>query len=108
MNKNFLPIKLITFLLLCTLSACVQPTSMSTGHELRIIGSDASGYGYEIWKEGKRLIRQENLPTFEGIVRCPDRACAQRIGEVILQKLNEGQFPPTMEREEIEKLMEME
>lgn len=105
MQAYLLPIKLFTFLLLCTLSACVQPESAPTDHELRIIGTEASGYGYEIWKEGKCLIRQENLPTFEGEMRCPNKDCAKRIGAVVLQKLDAGHFPPTVEREEIESLL---
>ncbi|MEZ4849109.1 MAG: DUF4907 domain-containing protein [Bacteroidia bacterium] len=65
--------------------------------ELRVTGNESIGYGYEIWENGKCRIRQENLPALSGNIRCPSQSCAEKIGQLALnKKMLEGQFPPTL------------
>ncbi len=93
-------------LILVVLPSCMQVSAEEKTIQVRVIGDPDEGYGYELWQEGKRLIRQENLPALPGNVRCPDSTCARRIGQLAARRIEEGHFPPTLKREEVEALMQ--
>ena len=102
MKSALLPTWTLCWFLL--FGACQPHVSESSTVEVRLIEVKEAGYGYEIWQQGKRLIRQESLPSLPGKVVCPDQACAERVGNAVAQQIRTGHFPPTLSREEVERL----
>lgn len=81
--------------------AC-QPVPPDPGFRVEVVGTEAEGFGYSIWQGEKCLIRQPYLPALPGRVRCPDPACAERVGQLTVARLESGAFPPTLSQAEVQ------
>lgn len=62
------------------------------------------GYGYTIYKDGKKLIRQESIPGLEGNRGFARKADAVNVAELVIHKLEQNIFPPTVSSAELERL----
>lgn len=60
-----------------------------------------NGWGYEIYKESKLLINQKNIPAVQGNQVFLTEKEALKVGELVLNKLLQNQFPPTITTEEL-------
>lgn len=72
---------------------------------MRVIPGQGGGYGYEVLQGGKALIRQPFVPAYPGSQGFPDSLSARSAGLRVLQKLQAGQFPPTLSRSEVDSIL---
>ena len=62
------------------------------------------GYGYQILKDGKLIIDQQQIPAVQGNQYFTSEEDAKRTGELALKKIKEQMFPPTISIEELDSL----
>lgn len=72
-------------------------------YEVRTV-ENASGWGYEVWKDGAMVIKQEHIPAVQGIRAFSSQEQAQKAAEIIKAKLEQGIFPPTMSMAELQSI----
>ncbi|MGC4039867.1 MAG: DUF4907 domain-containing protein [Flavobacterium sp.] len=60
-------------------------------------------YGYTISFKEKLIIKQENIPTFEGNYAFKDSSDAKKVMNLVIEKLQQHQSP-TVSKNEIEQL----
>ena len=65
--------------------------------------SEANTWGFEIYADGKRLIRQLSIPSLPGNRGFGTRELARKAGDLMVDKLRQGQMPPTLTKEELQK-----
>jgi hypothetical protein len=82
---------------------CQDDTS-KTAQRIRIISSEGGTFGYEIYSGGKLLIRQANIPGMSGNKGFRRKVDAEKVARLVLEKLDKGIMPPTVEKTEMEKL----
>ena len=75
----------------------------SSVYEVRTV-ENASGWGYEVWKDGAMVIKQEHIPAVQGIRAFSSQEQAQKAAEIIKAKLDQGIFPPTMSMAELQSI----
>ena len=64
----------------------------------------ASGWGYQILKDGKLIINQEQIPAIQGIQFFKSEEDAIKTGELALKKIKGQVFPPTISIQELDSL----
>ena len=62
------------------------------------------GWGYSISEKGKRIIDQQTIPGVPGNQGFQTSEDAQKVAELVIEKLEKGAFPPTVLEEELQKL----
>jgi hypothetical protein len=62
------------------------------------------GWGYRISEKGKQIIDQQTIPGIPGNQGFSSSADAQKVAELVIDKLEKGTFPPTISEEELQKL----
>ena len=72
-------------------------------YEVRTV-ENASGWGYEVWKDGAMVIKQEHIPAVQGIRAFSSQEQAQKAAEIFKAKLEQGIFPPTMSMAELQSI----
>lgn len=73
-------------------------------YKIHITEVAASAYGYQILQNGKVMIDQKNIPAIQGNVAFSSREDAESVANVVLQKIKNGVFPPTISLEELKEL----
>ena len=63
-----------------------------------------NGWGYEIYKGSKLVINQKNIPAVQGNQSFKTETDAIKVGEFVVTKLLQNQFPPTLSLEELTSL----
>lgn len=81
-----------------------RPAPEATGKDmlpvaLRLLPIDG-GWGYEILVDQKVFIHQDCIPAVDSFRTFSSKADAQRIGEMVMEKIKSGQ-KPAVTREEI-------
>lgn len=97
------------FFCLLWLFACgkeAPKTPSSPVLSLRVSVSSHGGYGYEIMENGRTRIRQVHVPAVEGLRGFPDSLSARAAGALMIEKIQAGQFPPTLSREEVMNILD--
>ena len=94
-----------TILLLWTLVAVggvlfLWRTKTTDAYQVRAF-STAAGWGYEVSQDGNALIYQPYKPGVAGKQGFTSEAQAQRVGQRVVSKLRQGQFPPTLRSDEL-------
>ncbi|WP_128544344.1 DUF4907 domain-containing protein [Larkinella soli] len=69
-------------------------------YQLRIFPA-SGGWGYDILANGSTLIHQETIPGETGRRNFRNVEQARRVGKIVIMKLQQGQFPPTVSRQEL-------
>jgi len=72
-------------------------------YQLQVL-STPSGWGYQVFDNGQSLIYQPTVPGVPGNRGFENEELARRVGERIITKLRQGQFPPTITPEELSQL----
>ena len=62
------------------------------------------GWGYRISEKGKQIIDQQTIPGVPGNQGFLTSEDAQKVAELVIEKLEKGAFPPTVSEEELQKL----
>ena len=63
-----------------------------------------NGWGYQIFKGTKLLINQKNFPAVQGNQSFDSESEAIKVGELVVTKLLQNQFPPTVSSDELQSL----
>jgi len=63
-----------------------------------------SGWGYQIYQGSKLVINQLNIPAVQGNQSFKNESDAFRVGDFVLNKIRQKQFPPTITIEELKNL----
>lgn len=72
-------------------------------YELRTIITP-NGWGYQIVHNGKTVINQPTVPGMPGQHGFANEDLARKVGERVVSKLRQGQFPPTLNPSELSQL----
>lgn len=70
--------------------------------EVVLISED--NWGYQLFQKGTMVINQTSIPSVQGIDGFDTKEKAERTAKYILNKLNNGIFPPTVDKEELDSL----
>jgi len=62
------------------------------------------GWGYRISEKGKQIIDQQTIPGVPGNQGFRTTEEAQKVAELVIEKLEKGTFPPTISEAELQKL----
>jgi hypothetical protein len=62
------------------------------------------GWGYQLFKDGKLMIDQKHIPAIQGEQGFSSKENAEITGNYILQKIKNGEFPPTVSLQELDSL----
>ena len=73
-------------------------------YSFRIIGTTGN-FGYQILDAtGKMVINQPNIPAIQGIKGFLSESDARKAAEFVIQKIDNGHFPPTFTVAELDSL----
>lgn len=70
----------------------------------KIIPSGGNTWGYDILVEGKRFIHQPSKPGLPGNQGFASQEKAQKVADLMIQKIKRGEMPPGVSIEEMKKL----
>lgn len=70
----------------------------------KVIGTAATGYGYEVYSDKKKLIHQPTIPGRSGTTGFRTKADSEKVAKLVVEKLKRGEMPPTVTEEELRKL----
>lgn len=68
-----------------------------------IIQADSATYGYSIYADGILYIQQNSIPAIPGNKGFADTATAAKCAQVVIQKIKQGEMPPSLTVEELKK-----
>lgn len=74
-----------------------------THYQYFIIKADSSTYGYSIYANGHQYIYQTTIPAMPGKLGFADTSLARRCAELVIQKIKEGEMPPSISEEELKR-----
>lgn len=63
------------------------------------------GWGYRLYMRYKLLVNQPNIPAISGNILFKKEADAKRIAKLAASKVANGQIPPTLTVDEVQKLL---
>jgi hypothetical protein len=66
--------------------------------------SEHGGYGYKIFNNDKLYINQPMIPSVAGIKGFETKEDAQKVANLVVEKINNGIMPPAVTEEELKKL----
>lgn len=61
-------------------------------------------YGYDVYADGKLMIHQNSIPAMPGNNGFKTKAAAEKVALLVIQKIKNGEMPPTISIEELKKL----
>lgn len=108
---------LITLAILLCLQSCEQNKSSqnkntpsaisidSSGLQVKVIKSN-EGWGYDIYKDGQHFIHQPHMPVVGGKIPFKNEATAIKVGEYVLNKIEQGIMPPSINKTELDSLLQ--
>ena len=69
-----------------------------------IISAPEKTFGYDILVDGKLMIHQPNKPGMAGIRAFDTKQDAEKVAQLVIKKMKNGEMPPTVSSEEMIKL----
>ena len=69
-----------------------------------IISAPEKTFGYDILVDGKIMIHQPNKPGMGGIRAFDTKLDAEKVAKLVVQKMKNGEMPPSVTPEELKKL----
>jgi len=82
----------------------VAHQGVDTLFTMKVIGSDEGGWGYEIYRNNKRLINQTTIPAVGGNKKFVSYEQANKVGDLVLKKLSKRDGLPTIFIKELDSL----
>lgn len=83
-----------------TSAEVTKPTKFS----YRTISANSNTWCYDIMKDGKLFIHQTSIPGIAGSQGFKTKEQASQVAVLVIQKLNDGQMPPTVTEKELKQL----
>ena len=62
------------------------------------------GWGYDIYLNEKKYIHQTTIPSVPGTAGFSSKKDAEKVGNLVLDKINRNEMPPSVTPEELKKL----
>lgn len=69
-----------------------------------IIKADSATYGYSIYADGHLYIQQNSIPAMAGNKGFADTTTAAKCAQLVIQKIKQGEMPPSVTVGELKKL----
>ena len=69
-----------------------------------IISAPEKTFGYDILVDGKLMIHQPNKPGMAGIRAFDTKQGAEKVAQLVIKKMKNGEMPPTVSSDEMIKL----
>lgn len=85
-------------------SAAQAETIAGSTITYKIIGSQADGFGYDVFADGKMLIHQPGIPGQPGTKGFRTKADCEKVAQLVVKKLKNKEMPPTVSEEELRTL----
>lgn len=70
----------------------------------RIFDGEQGTFGYDIYSDGKKLIHQPTIPGVSGTRGFRSKEDAEKIAQLVIEKLKQKLMPPTVTRDELKRL----
>lgn len=70
----------------------------------KITKSETTGYGYAIMMDNRLFINQSTIPGQPGNKGFDTEAAADKVAKLVVYKIKNNQFPPSVTREELDSL----
>ncbi len=70
-----------------------------------IIKAEENTYGYAIYINGDMAIQQTSMPSLPGNLGFKNTAIAEKIAQLVIKKIREGELPPTLSEEEVKSVV---
>ena len=70
----------------------------------KIIPAANKTWCYDILADGKMIIHQPSAPGLPGNEGFKTKAAAKKIAEIVIGKIQNGEMPPTVSKEEMQKI----
>lgn len=70
----------------------------------KVVIVSEGNWGYQLFDRGTMVINQTTIPALQGILGFESKEKADKTARFVLEKINRGEFPPTVSLEELEKL----
>jgi len=71
----------------------------------KIIPSVNHTWGYDIYRGGKMIIHQQNIPGMPGNEGFGKKSQAKKTARLVINKIEHGEMPPTVTPDELKKLL---
>jgi hypothetical protein len=82
----------------------IAQSKTPSAYSFKIIGTTRN-FGYQILDAtGKMVINQPNIPAIQGIKGFSSESDARKAAEFVIQKIDNGHFPPTFTVAELDSL----
>lgn len=69
----------------------------------QLIPSESNTWGYDIFVDGSKIIHQPSRPALPGNSGFDTKEKAQKIANLVIEKIKKGEMPPTISTEEMQK-----
>lgn len=76
----------------------------NVGWSYKVVSISENNWGYQLFEDGTMKINQTSIPSVQGVNGFDSEEKAERTAIHILQKLEKGIFPPTVDKEELDSL----
>ena len=76
----------------------------ATQFQYFIIRTGTGQYGYSIYADGNLYIQQTTIPALPGNKGFADTTSAGKLARLVIQKIREGELPPTIRESDLKKL----
>ena len=80
----------------------VPATNSEWSYEVTLISEN--NWGYQIFQKGTMVINQTSIPSIQGVEGFDTEEKAELTAKYILNKVENGVFPPTVNKEDLENL----
>lgn len=70
----------------------------------KVVFISENNWGYQLSQKGTMVINQTSIPSIQGINGFDTKEKAERTAKHILNKVENGIFPPTVDKEELDSL----
>ena len=81
-------------------ASAANPTSI----DYKIIPTINHTWGYDIYRDGKKIIHQPNIPGMPGNEGFRKKSLARKTAHMVINKIEHGEIPPTVTPEELKEL----
>jgi hypothetical protein len=61
-------------------------------------------YGYDVFSNGRLMIHQKSIPAMPGNEGFKTKADAEKVAQLVIEKIKKSEMPPTVTVEEMQKL----
>lgn len=83
------------------------PKAEAYGHtklSYKIIDAANKTFGYDIYADDKLMIHQKSIPALPGNDGFKTKAGAEKVAQLVIEKIKKGEMPPTVTIEEMKEL----